>query len=173
MTAKWKAVENAFQKGLNKTAQTEIEFYNKSGKSRKTISDKSSKDSAIIESSLRDRDQKARLHDIVFFEKELKDESLPVKQVLHSMIGDLYWSYYEENRWKRLDRTKVENIDAPNFERAGANTILDIETWSADDFYNKAFEQFTASLTEKEKSKAFPEESDNYCGKRSQYRNLA
>ncbi|MBK7692455.1 MAG: hypothetical protein IPJ31_15590 [Bacteroidetes bacterium] len=153
--AKWKAVKNAFQKGLNKTAQTEIESIIKVAKAEHNIG-QIIKGFCNYRVSLRDRDEKARLHDIVFFEKELKDASFPVKQVLHSMIGDLYWSYYEENRWKILDRTKVENIDAPNFERAGANTILDIETWSADDFYNKAFEQFTASLTEKEKSKAFP-----------------
>lgn len=67
------------------------------------------------------------------------------------MLGDLYWTYYQENRWKILDRTKVENTTDPN-----STPTLAIETWSADDFYQEANKNFMASLTESTLSKAYP-----------------
>ncbi len=148
--SKWKSVEAAFQKGLNKTAQTEIESILKLAKAENNA-EQTIKALCNYRVSLRDRDEKSRLNDILFFEKELKEAKFPTKQILQSMLGDLYWTYYQENRWKILDRTTIE---IPNEKKINSN--IDIETWSADDFYNKAFENYTTSLSESEKSKTFP-----------------
>jgi hypothetical protein len=146
---KWKAVETAFQKGLNKTAQTEIENILKLAKAENNA-EQTIKALCNYRVSLRDRDEKSRLNDILFFEKELKDSKFPTKQILHSMLGDLYWTYYQENRWKILDRTTIEipKEKNPNFK-------IDIETWSANNFYNKAYENYNASLTDESSSKMF------------------
>ena len=144
---KWKAVETAFQKGLNKTAQTEIEGILKMAKAENNA-EQTIKALCNYRVSLRDRDEKSRLNDILFFEKELKDSKFPTKQILHSMLGDLYWTYYQENRWKILDRTTVEIPKEKN-----QNSKIDIETWSADDFYNIAHKNYMASLTEETSSK--------------------
>ncbi len=146
--AKWKSVEAAFQKGLNATAQKEIESILKLAKAENNAA-QTIKALCNYRVSLRDRDEKSRLNDILFFEKELKDAKFPTKQILHSMLGDLYWTYYEENRWKILDRTTVQ---IANTEKSD----LQIDTWSADDFYTEAFKQYNVSLTETDKSKTFP-----------------
>lgn len=147
--SKWKAVETAFKKGLNKTAQTEIESILKLAKAENNA-EQTIKAFCNYRVSLRDRDEKSRLNDILFFEKELKEAKFPTKQILHSMLGDLYWTYYQENRWKILDRTTIEIPKEKN-----PNSKIDISTWSADDFYNKAYENYNASLTESSTSIAF------------------
>ncbi|MBK6329491.1 MAG: alpha-2-macroglobulin [Bacteroidetes bacterium] len=147
---KWKAVEAAFQKGLNKTAQSEIEAILKMAKAENNT-EQTIKALCNYRVSLQDRDEKSRLNDLLFFEKEIKTSTFPTKQLLHSMLGDLYWTYYQENRWKILDRTKVENTTDPN-----STPTLAIETWSADDFYQEANKNFMASLTESTLSKSYP-----------------
>lgn len=145
--SKWKSVENAFSKGLDKTAQSEIEAILKMAKSENNT-EQIVKALCNYRVSLRDRDEKARLNDILLFEKELTVAKFPIKQILHSMLGDLYWTYYDENRWKILDRTQIANEKLKNENS-------DIETWTATDFYNTAYKHFNASLSESEKSKNF------------------
>jgi uncharacterized protein YfaS (alpha-2-macroglobulin family) len=142
----WKKVEKAFQKGLNKTAQTEIEGILKMAKAENN-SEQTIKALCNLRVAMRDRDEESRKNDIALFEKELTGAIFPTKQLLHSMLADLYWTYYEENRYKILNRTTVGETKTPK---------SDLATWSADDFYNKAFQHFNASLSDKEKSKAFP-----------------
>ncbi len=153
---KWKAVENAFDKGLDKTAQTEIESILKMAKSENNT-EQIIKALCNYRLSLRSKDEKARMNDILFFEKELKEAKFPARQLLHSMLGDLYWTYYTENRWKILDRTRVENpeeeskiSEKPNIQHQAS----DIEIWTATDFYNAAYKHFNLSLSESEKSKS-------------------
>ncbi|MDW8335050.1 MAG: hypothetical protein RMM53_12620, partial [Bacteroidia bacterium] len=52
------------------------------------------------------------------FEGEIARQSPPVKNLLQSALAELYWSYYQSNRWKFLNRTAVENFDPG-----------DVETW--------------------------------------------
>jgi hypothetical protein len=156
---KWKAVEAAFQKGLNKSAQTEIEEILKMAKAENNA-EQTIKALCNYRVSLRDRDEKSRLNDIMFFEKEMITAKFPSKQILHSMLADLYWTYYEENRWKILDRTQIQlavgsGRSAEELNRPDKQALAtDIETWSADDFYNEAYKHYMASLTEASSSKA-------------------
>lgn len=156
---KWKAVDAAFKKGLKKTAQTEIESILKLAKSENNT-EQTIMALCNYRVSLRDRSEKSRLTDILFFEKELSTAKFPTKQILYSMLGDLYWTYYQENRWKILDRTSLKLDD----KRQGTENInktdnqqltTDIDVWSADDFYNEAYKNFTASLAESASSKMF------------------
>lgn len=148
---KWRAVDAAFKKGLSKTAETEIESILKMAKAEKNT-EQIIKSLCNYRVSLSSRDEKSRLHDIELFNKELRDASFPLKQILHSMLGDLYWTYYQENRYLILDRTQI-NAAADD---DGAKTAQsDIETWTATDFYERAYTHFNASLTESERSKTF------------------
>jgi hypothetical protein len=148
---KWKAVEGAFQKGLNKSAQTEIESILKLAKSENNA-EQTIKALCNYRVSLRDRSEKSRLTDILFFEKEIIDAKFPTKQILHSMLGDLYWTYYQENRWKILDRTSISDARNSQLETKEKSNIenqtSNIETWSADEFYNEVYKNYMASLTE-------------------------
>lgn len=144
----WKKVEDAFNKGLNKTAQSEIEKILAQAKTEKNTQ-QIIKALCNLRVAMRDRDETSRKNDILSFEKELQTSSFPAKQLLHSMLAELYWSYYQENRYKILDRTTVNNEEKNN-------DFNKIELWSADDIYNKTYAHYMASLTEKEKAKNFP-----------------
>lgn len=146
--AKWNSVEANFKKGLNETAEKEIKTILLTAKAEK-------KDEQIIKAicnyrvSLHDRDEKARYHDIQFFENELKESVFPVTQLLHSMLGDLYWTYYQENRWQILDRTSISH------DQKSETTNIDPETWSADQFYETAHTHFIQSLNESNLSQRY------------------
>lgn len=152
-TKYWKTVDNYLNKGLTKSAQTEIEKILILAKS-KGDPDETIKALCMLRVSMRDRDEESRKNDIGLFEKELKTASFPVKQLLHSMLADLYWTYYEENRYKILNRTTIDKV-SENDQNANITSPVDIETWSADDFYNKTYAHYNASLAEKEKSKYY------------------
>ncbi|HQV38476.1 MAG TPA: alpha-2-macroglobulin family protein [Flavobacteriales bacterium] len=58
----------------------------------------------------------------------------PLKQLLLSVAADQWWGYYQQNRWKVLDRTNMdEATDDP-------------ETWDQVAFMQKVIDQYIASL---------------------------
>ena len=61
----------------------------------------------------------------------------PQKQILHSILAEMYWSYYTRNRWKFRDRTKTVNFQKQ-----------DIRTWSLDDIVRETSNQYKLSLTD-------------------------
>lgn len=43
----------------------------------------------------------------------------PAQQIMHSLLAEIYWKYYQNNRWKFHNRTAIE----------GQTTETDIRTW--------------------------------------------
>ncbi|MBA4056008.1 MAG: hypothetical protein C0490_14935, partial [Marivirga sp.] len=77
----------------------------------------------------------------------LRDEAqvsvFPVKPLLHSMLGEMYWQYYQNNRYRFNNRSEIQN------------TVQDdIETWSLEKITSETFNQYKLSLEETAKSKA-------------------
>ena len=68
---------------------------------------------------------------------ELATASFPVKPLLHSMLGEMYWQYYQSNRYRFQDRTRISN-DNDN----------DVTTWSLDKIVAESFSQYRQSLLE-------------------------
>ncbi len=69
--------------------------------------------------------------------EEIDDASSPEKQILHSILAELHWRYYQTNRYKILDRTTTIGFDQN-----------DIKTWDASKLLNSAIENFQLSLTD-------------------------
>ena len=74
---------------------------------------------------------------------EAATSSFPVKPILHSMLGEMYWQYYQNNRYRFNNRTEVQS-----------NREDDIETWSLEKIVSETLQQYKLSLSESEKSKA-------------------
>lgn len=75
---------------------------------------------------------------IATFNHELSGASVPEKQILHSLLAELYQAYYNANRWKINKRQTLEGGDKE-----------DMETWDAVEI-NKVIEQhYRASLAKK------------------------
>ncbi len=63
----------------------------------------------------------------------------PLKQFIGSLVADMYWTYYQQNRYNILNRSKVVNFK-----------LEDIKTWDASRFIEKSIQYYNASLTEPE-----------------------
>ncbi len=72
-------------------------------------------------------------------ENEISTAGTPEKQLLHSIEAELYWRYYQTNRYKILNRTTTVNF-----------VQEDIATWDARKLADAAVENYQLSLTDKE-----------------------
>jgi uncharacterized protein YfaS (alpha-2-macroglobulin family) len=70
-------------------------------------------------------------------DQEIASSQTPIAEILHSMQAELYWRYYQGNRFKFMDRTKVINPD-PN----------DIKTWDLTALIKAVNENYLASLAD-------------------------
>lgn len=71
--------------------------------------------------------------------EEMNNASFPVKPVLQSMLAEMYWSYYQANRYKVLDRTKTVNFIQE-----------DIKTWDLSKFTEQVIYFYKESLKDAE-----------------------
>lgn len=133
-TSQWKKVDDFQQKGLTKSALAEVEnIYN--------AAKKSSNDPQIIKSLLfkitlqQNIQEDASVKSIDSLEKEITFAKEPAKSILQSITAQLYWNYFQQNRYKLYQRTNTVNFDKK-----------DIATWTADDLHKKIAELYLASL---------------------------
>lgn len=68
-------------------------------------------------------------------------ETFPLKQLIHSVTAEVYWNYYDDNRWKFINRTTTINFE---------NT--DIRTWYLTHLLDQVNKHYMASLSEADQS---------------------
>ncbi|MBK7127747.1 MAG: hypothetical protein IPH66_00075 [Crocinitomicaceae bacterium] len=73
----------------------------------------------------------------------------PSKEILHSLIAEVYWGYYYSNSWKFADRTNVVEMD-----------IKDVRTWDLKRIAEKVRMHYFLSLQNRELSQS--EDISNY-----------
>ena len=76
---------------------------------------------------------------ITEIENIIEEVSFPAKNILHSVAAELYWSYYQQNRWKFTGRTASEN------------TSDDLQMWDLRKLVAHCEMHYTASLENLEK----------------------
>jgi len=72
-------------------------------------------------------------------QSDVQTAQAPVKQILHSILAELYWRYYQNNRWQILNRSETSGFISD-----------DIKTWDSKKLVAACMENYTLSLTEKE-----------------------
>lgn len=82
-----------------------------------------------------EKEEDAVIKNIRQIEKEISLVNGAAKAILNSIAAEIYWTYFQENRYRLYDRT--ETID---FKKT------DISTWSAGDFHKKISQLYLASL---------------------------
>ncbi|MDO9039806.1 MAG: hypothetical protein Q7U65_00360, partial [Bacteroidota bacterium] len=70
---------------------------------------------------------------------EVQSAKAPVKQILHSIVAELYWRYYQNNRWKIHERSETSNF-----------LQGDIKTWDLKKLVSACMENYAASLSDKD-----------------------
>jgi uncharacterized protein YfaS (alpha-2-macroglobulin family) len=120
----WKKVQKFEESNLPKSALIEVEKIYATAKKEnnapqllKTLLFKS-KYALILE-------EEAQLNIINSFKKEISSTDFPTKNILESVLANLYWQYYQQNRWKFYDRTTTESkVDAADFRTWDLQTIF-------------------------------------------------
>ncbi|MEW4925111.1 MG2 domain-containing protein [Algibacter sp. 2305UL17-15] len=121
----WSEVEKLENKGLPKSAlkiveriQTKANTAKNHPQLIKTMLFKS-KYALIIE-------EDAQLNIINDFKTAIAENEFPVKNVLESILANLYWQYFQQNRWKFYNRTKTsEKVDKEDFRTWDLQTLFD------------------------------------------------
>jgi hypothetical protein len=140
----WKAVDKALNEGLPKTALERVEVIYARAKREnnrpqviKAISYR-----VALRAVTNEEDEVVLVRDL---EKEIAESVQPVRAVLTSMLADLFWSYYQANRWRIHDRTQV--ADSPE---------NDFRTWDAAVFFDTTASLYRKALEPAEQLQKLP-----------------
>ncbi|MHB1148154.1 MAG: MG2 domain-containing protein, partial [Lutibacter sp.] len=140
----WKKVQKFEESNLPKSALIEVEkIYvtakkeNNSPQLLKTLLFKS-KYALILE-------EDAQLNIINSFNTEISKAEFPTKNMLENVLANLYWQYYQQNRYKFYDRTTTESkVDAADFRTWDLRTIFtEIHIHFQKSLQNEVFAQKT------------------------------
>lgn len=82
-----------------------------------------------------EKEEDAPVKNILQIEKEISLSTGASRAILNSIAAEIYWTYFQENRYSLYDRT--ETVD---FKKT------DISTWSAGDFHKKISQLYLASV---------------------------
>ncbi len=121
----WKIVEQFESKGLPKSALTEVEKIYTQAKLTKNSPQliKALFYKSKYALSLEEDAQLSIVNDI---KKELTNAKFPTKNILESVLADLYWQYFQQNRWKFYNRTNTsEKVDSTDFRTWDLQTIFE------------------------------------------------
>ena len=120
----WKKVHNFQKSNLPKSALKEVENIYATAKKEnnapqllKTLLFKS-KYALILE-------EDAQLNIINSFNTEISKSEFPTKNMLESVLANLYWQYFQQNRWEFYNRTTTESkVDTSDFRTWDLQTIF-------------------------------------------------
>jgi len=70
------------------------------------------------------------------WKEEIKSSQAPLKNILESLLANIYWDYFQGNRWTYYNRSRTEKV---------VNTA-DFRTWDADAMFQEMHNYFQQSL---------------------------
>lgn len=71
-------------------------------------------------------EEDAQLSIINDFKTKISNSEFPTKNVLESILANLYWQYFQQNRWKFYNRTKTaEKVNTEDFRTWDLQTLFD------------------------------------------------
>ncbi|PKQ66459.1 alpha-2-macroglobulin family protein [Raineya orbicola] len=129
----WKKVNEAESKGLPETARKSVEEIYAQAKKDKN-------NAQLVKAVIyrlkyyEVKEEKDVVKALMELKKEAEKAEFPTKNLLYSMQAEIFWKYYQENRWRFADRTQMQE----NPE--------DIETWSIAKITEETRKHFLLSL---------------------------
>ncbi|MBP2830969.1 alpha-2-macroglobulin [Aquimarina sp. U1-2] len=132
----WKKVTSFEEQGLPKSALEVVDnIYNKAKKENN--------DNQVIKAMLHKAkyvltlEENAQLTIVNDFKDEIKQSTFPKRNVLESILANLYWQYFQQNRWKFYNRTQTSEKTDPE----------DFRTWDLDTLFAEIHQYFQKSIT--------------------------
>ncbi|HOJ64492.1 MAG TPA: alpha-2-macroglobulin family protein [Spirochaetota bacterium] len=146
----WEEVYSFENKGLPKSAKEKVDKIYE-------LARKEENSSQIIKSIIHimkyrtEYEEEALIKIIKELEESADKYSSPSRDILYSIMAELYWNYYENNRYKFLNRTETENFEQN-----------DIRYWDLRKLISRISELYYKSLENREllKSKKIEEYKD-------------
>lgn len=136
----WQKVEALEKKGLYKSALEVVDAIYKMAKAENNAPQLTK--SILYHMQLnRQMNENANEKAIVYLNEELKTAQYPLTPILHSILAQTYWSYYQSHRWQFRNRTNTVKISD------------DPANWDIRTIFFKAHEQYQLSLQNPEKLK--------------------
>jgi len=138
----WKTVDSLVKKGLPQSALTLVETLYERAQVEENYPQ-------FIKSTLYKIKLQADFQEefiektVTELEQEIAVSATPVKQILHSILADMYWRYYQANRYKFFDRSTIANVD-----------MDDMQTWDLKTILYEIIQNYKASLTHKDRLEA-------------------
>lgn len=134
---KWTEIEKALTAGLPKTALQVVENIYAQAKADKNSAQEIK---ALLHKMIyiREVEENTLVTSVAQFKKEIEIAQYPVKPVLHSILADIYWQYYQGNAWRFNQRTASNVKDE------------DIETWDLSKIVEQCVIEYNKSLEKPE-----------------------
>lgn len=130
----WKTVDSLAKKGLNRSALELVnQLYEKALKEDNSAQQVKSLIYKVKFASFMEED--ALLKSIAELEDEAKVVEFPTKPLIHSMLAQIYWQFYQNNRWRFMNRSETVNFDNK-----------DVATWTLEHIVKRVDEHYQASL---------------------------
>jgi len=138
----WTKVDSLEQKGLHRSAlELSKEIFNTA---------KADKNTSMLVKAMMHRlkfqafvEEDALLRNMHDLNEEIELAKFPERQLLHSMLAEIYWMYYQQNRYRFFDRSETVGIQESN-----------PATWDMRKIVNESMKHFSRSLEQSEESKA-------------------
>lgn len=136
----WQKVEAFEKKGLYKSALEVVDAIYKKAKAENNAAQLAKSILYRMKFS-KEIEENASEKSITYLNEELKGANYPLKPLLHSILGQVYWNYYQAHRWQYNKRTPTSiSNDDPT-------------TWDMKTIFSKAHQQYQLSLQNPEKLK--------------------
>lgn len=138
----WKKADSLERKGLTKSQLEVVRLVYNKAKLENNAPNlvKSVVYKLKLESYISDDDFVKEINDL---SSEIKTVEYPVKPVLQSMLAEIYWRYYQQNRYRFLNRTTTVNF-----------VPADIRTWDLRKIVEQVIYNYQQSLSDIEKLKS-------------------
>jgi uncharacterized protein YfaS (alpha-2-macroglobulin family) len=145
----WTVIDSLEQNGLTKSALVEVEKIYEKAQSENNHEQIIK--SLIVRAKLQSYvEENAFVNTINEIDSLAKTSDYPLTPVLHSIIGEMYWMYFQNNRWKFYNRTETVNFD--NY---------DITTWDLKKITNTSIKHYMLSVKNIDSLKRTPIEIYN------------
>jgi uncharacterized protein YfaS (alpha-2-macroglobulin family) len=140
----WKKVDSLIGKGLPKSALEIVEVIYTNAKSQNNAAHFVK--AVIYKMKLLDNvEEDAYVKNINQLENEVSAAEFPIKPILQSMLAEMYWRYYQQNRYLFLNRTETANFDQK-----------DIRTWDLKKIVKEVIANHLEALKDADKLKDTP-----------------
>ena len=130
----WKLVTDAENKGLPETALKAVNAIYDQAKKEKNAQQ-------LVKAIIHQlkfteyKEENAFVKNLIKLKQEADSAEMPVKPLLHSVLGNFYWQYYQNNRYKYSNRSETKDFKND-----------DIETWSLEKITQETVAQYQLSL---------------------------